>query len=237
MLKAILFDKDGTLVELGDTWNQATVEIVNQLVSESDLSANDQETFKQSIGVTPTGIISNSTVAAGSIDDQAEAISQVLSHPVKDIAERIEAHYHDFVQNRLSKVSIVAEAVEVLQELKAKGYFLGIITNDNRSITHAMLKKAELLSYFDFIACADEYGSKPDITSLKVIERDFNIPLNKMIYVGDSSVDMIFGSYTHAAIGLALEADHHTHLHEADYIISSFSELIPIIEDINLKQI
>lgn len=233
MLKGIIFDKDGTLVELGNSWDQPTIEVVNILLEETDLTENEKKAFKLSIGVTDTAILSNSTVAAGSIEDQAKAISLVLPLSVAEISERIESYFMDYFKGRQDPIPVIDGVVESLEILKDQGYFLGVVTNDNQKLTDMMLTRAGLISYFDFIGNADQYGSKPESSAFDVIHANHGIPPHELVYVGDSSVDMEFGAKTKAAIGLALEDEHLDHLKEADYIIRSFTELIPLLSKLN----
>ncbi|UUX32980.1 HAD family hydrolase [Fundicoccus culcitae] len=233
MLKGIIFDKDGTLVELGNSWDQPTIEVVNILLEETDLTENEKKAFKLSIGVTDTAILSNSTVAAGSIEDQAKAISLVLPLSVAEISERIESYFMDYFKGRQDPIPVIDGVVESLETLKDQGYFLGVVTNDNQKLTDMMLTRAGLISYFDFIGNADQYGSKPESSAFDVIHANHGIPPHELVYVGDSSVDMEFGAKTKAAIGLALEDEHLDHLKEADYIIRSFTELIPLLSKLN----
>lgn len=232
MLKAIIFDKDGTIIDLGNTWDKPTIHAMNQMMALTDLSTDEQTAFKRKMGVEATEIVPNSIVAAGSIYEQSVFLSQVVPLSVPEIELKLEQLYYDFISGSDVSLDIVDHVETVLDELK-KNYFLGLITNDNRRITEATLEKTGLIKYFDYVASANDFKPKPNPVALYDLRDKHGIALNEMVYVGDSSVDMQYGKYTSASIGLALDSSHHNHLTEADYLIESFKELPALIKQIN----
>lgn len=232
MIKAIIFDKDGTLIDLGNTWDEPTIHAMDVMLELTDLSLVEKIKFKQKIGVEATCIVPNSVVAAGSISEQAALLSEVVPLPINEIALKLEQLYLDYIVRSDVELDVIAHAESTLKALKEK-YVIGLVTNDNRSITEASLTKAGLNIYFDYIACADDFKPKPDPIALHDFSQKYSIGLDEMVYVGDSSVDMIYGQYTKASIGFALEDEHLVYLTEADYIIRSFEQLPAIIQSIN----
>lgn len=232
MIKAIIFDKDGTLIDLGNTWDEPTIHAMDVMMELTDLSLVEKIKFKQKMGVEATYIVPNSVVAAGSISEQAALLSEVVSLPITEIALKLEQLYLDYIVRSDVELNVIAHAESTLKALK-ENYVIGLVTNDNRSITEASLAKAGLNTYFDYIACADDFKPKPDPIALHDLSEKYGIQLDEMIYVGDSSVDMIYGKYTQAAIGFALEDEHLVHLSDADYTIRSFEQLPAIIQSIN----
>ena len=234
MLKAIIFDKDGTIIDLGNTWDKPTIHAMNQMMALTDLSTAEQTAFKRKMGVEETEIVPNSIVAAGSIYEQSVFLSQVVPLSVLEIELKLEQLYYDFISASDVSLDIVDHVETVLDELK-KNYLLGVITNDNRRITEATLAKTGLIKYFDYVASANDFKPKPNPVALYDLRDKHGIALNETVYVGDSSVDMQYGKYTRASIGLALDPSHPNHLTEADYLIESFKELPALIKQINKR--
>lgn len=234
MIKAIIFDKDGTIIDLGNTWDEPTIHAMDVMMQLTDLSSEERTAFKRKMGVEATEIVANSIVAAGSIHEQSVFLSQVVPLPVTEIEQKLEQLYYDAISASDVTLDVVAHVESILSELKGK-YLLGLVTNDNRRITEATLNKTGLNKYFAYVASANDFKPKPDPSALYDLKEKHGVDLNEMVYIGDSSIDMEYGKLTKAAIGLALDPSHQEHLTQADYIIESFKEIPAIIEQINME--
>lgn len=234
MIKAIIFDKDGTIIDLGNTWDEPTIHAMDVMMQLTDLSSEERTAFKRKMGVEATEIVANSIVAAGSIHEQSVFLSQVVPLPVTEIEQKLEQLYYDAISASDVTLDVVAHVESILSELKGK-YLLGLVTNDNRRITEATLNKTGLNKFFAYVASANDFKPKPDPSALYDLKEKHGVDLNEMVYIGDSSIDMEYGKLTKAAIGLALDPSHQEHLTQADYIIESFKEIPAIIEQINME--
>ena len=236
MIKAVLFDKDGTLIELGNTWDKPTIGMMRDLFSESDLSQDEQDQLAFAMGIKEdwSGIKANSIFAAGSIYDQAAYLEPYLSWSIPEIEDRMEASYLKYLQEEEVMARLTPGSAEALESLK-DDYVIGLITNDNYVFARQMLENLGVLSYFDFIGCADQYGPKPNPRALHEIAKQYNIGLSEMVYVGDSALDMTYAKPLAAAIGYLENEESHLHLTEADYLLDHMSDLPQILEQINQK--
>lgn len=231
VIKAIILDKDGTLIELGQTWDKPSVDATEYLLEKSDMNEEKKDNFRKHLGIEGDKIVANSIFAAGSIEDQAIEFSKIIPMDKEEIETYLEDVYLDYVQGHHEHVVAMSGAKEALDVLKEK-YILAVVTNDNLRIAEETLRLAGLEGYFDFVAGADDFGPKPNPAALFEFAKRFDVQLNEMVYVGDSTVDMQYGKHTLASIGLAIEESHRDHLAGADYIMSHFDELKGIIERI-----
>ena len=234
MIKAVIFDKDGTLIELGKTWDLPTVKMIKDILADTNLTdlEKDQVAFSMGINKDWTGIKANSIFAAGSILDQAQYIQPYLKQDVQTIEDRMEAAYLKYLSMDNLSATLAPGTVQTLEQL-SQDYIIALVTNDSYIFAEKMLKELKIFHYFDFIACADQYGPKPNPSALYELAKRFNIKLSEMIYIGDSSLDMIYAQHTRAGIGYLENEDSHQHLDQADYLIDHMTQLIDIIDKIN----
>lgn len=237
MIKAVIFDKDGTLIELGHTWDEPTVKMMEELLSLTDLTDEEKLEAGHRMGLNEagTGIVPNSIFAAGSILDQAQALSQYIDLPVDEIEDRIEDAYYRYLKEKEIQAHLTP-GTEALLTALSKDYILAIVTNDNYKLTLASLEKLNILQYFDFVGCADQYGPKPHPKALHEIARRFNITLDQMVYVGDSELDMEYGQFTRAGIGYAENDQVLAHLGQAEFIVRDLAEVETILNQLNKEE-
>ena len=232
VIKAIIFDKDGTILDLGNTWEKPSIDVVRQLLSLSSLSPEESEAFERSIGIEGETLLANTLFSAGSISEQAAKLVEVVPLSIREIEVYLENYYYDHIADSEVELQVIGNIESILQQLKSE-YFLGLVTNDNRRLTEVTMSKIGLIDYFDWMASSDEFKPKPDPIALHALAERHGLKFDEMIYIGDSSVDMEYGKHTFASIGFALEPSHREFLKEADYIIESFEELPPLIDKLN----
>ena len=88
-------------------------------------------------------------------------------------------------------VKAYKDEIEVLKELKEKGYILGVVTNKGLPLTIYSLEICHIESFFDVIISADDVPiPKPNPTGLLKAMESLNIK-NKgdVLYVGDNDID------------------------------------------------
>lgn len=231
MIKAIIFDKDGTILDLGNTWEEPTIKVMDELMSMTALSELEIEQFKQFMGIEGTTLLPNTLFSAGSISEQAAELVKVVPLALDEIEAYLENYYYHYLMETDVELQVIGNIEDILQQLKPD-YLLGIVTNDNHRLTEATLTKAGLIDYFDWIASANQFRPKPDPIALYDLAEKHHLKFDEMIYIGDSSVDMEYGKHTYASVGIALEPEHREFLKEADYIIEAFEELPPLMNQI-----
>lgn len=231
MIKAIVFDKDGTLLDLGQTWDEPSLRAIDSILADVSMTEEEKESYILELGMVEGQILPNSILSSGTLGELAQSLSHKINRDREEIEDSLENFLLDFMEEANIVPPLLEGVTEMLDQLKGR-YRLAIITNDNHKIAMATLKKAGILAYFDFVACADDYGPKPNSTALNELAREYDIGLDEMVYVGDSIVDIEFGKLTRAAIAYINDPSHKMALEEADYIIEDFSQLMPVIDAI-----
>jgi phosphoglycolate phosphatase len=159
-IAGLLFDKDGTIIDFYKTW----VPINRDMALEA--AGGDLELARQLLragGHDPdTDIIAPSAaLAASSVEAIADCFALTLKHRAPaDLLAIITRNFRDGGAKYAVLIDGVAERVKALA---ARGYRLGIATNDTLDGMHASLgRHADLMGLFKFHAGSDSgYGSKP----------------------------------------------------------------------------
>ena len=79
----------------------------------------------------------------------------------------------------------------ILYQLKRKGKQLAIGSNRPHLYTMLILKKLDMLKYFDYVSCADTAGAlKPSPKLINVVLKELNVKKDNAVFVGDMPVDV-----------------------------------------------
>ena len=147
-IKAILFDKDGTLLDYQRTWapiNRAAAELAAK--GDPDLAAH----FLRVGGMDPDSsqTSSNSLLAAGNTDEIAQAwVKAGAAFSVSELTVALDALFTAAVSNAVP----VTDLVNLFQDLHARGFRLGIASSDSQSAIEAT-GRAPVSNAVDRIRC------------------------------------------------------------------------------------
>jgi len=100
--------------------------------------------------------------------------------------------YEQFRDNRGWK--LFPETLPVLNELRQRGYRLGVVSNFDSRI-YSVLESLEILRFFDSITISSEAGfAKPEPGIFHEAIRSAGVPSSRILYIGDSlSNDVLAG--------------------------------------------
>ena len=171
MIKAVIFDFDGTLANtIADLMFAA-----NRALKKYGLPEHDEESYKIFVG---NGWVDLLKKATGGRTD-AETFEKIK----KDFEEYYSVHYCD-------KTTAYEGVPELVDTCKKRGLLVAVVTNKNEDITNIMVD--ELYGDVFHIVCGNSsmFPAKPDPAStLSVMER-LGVNPSECIFIGDSCVDM-----------------------------------------------
>jgi len=224
-IKAILFDKDGTLIDFEATFNPATAVVIKQVCN------NDQALIRQvaeTVGfdLASETIRDDSPIIAGTGMDQAGLVAPLLG--IDDVPKfAIEL-------DKLFGAACIETVVELpgirdtLNQLGEQGYTLGVATNDSEANGIGQMEKLEFAPKFVRILGADSgYGQKPQASMVSGFISEFGFKPEEVIMVGDSTHDLEAGRAAGAVTCAVLTGPAKREALEpfADIILSSAAEL------------
>lgn len=177
MLKAVIFDLDGTLTHIAFDYKRAKAEVISFLVS--------------------SGVDKNLLDEAKSIYLNIEtAVSYIRKELGEDHAKVIRKKAFEIVDSyerqEIGKTSLNEGAISLIQYIKSKGIKVAICTNNSSYTSLSILKELNLLSLIDVIVTRDDVERlKPYPDPLLLVCSKLNISTSEALFVGDSLVDLL----------------------------------------------
>ena len=206
MIKGVLFDKDGTLIELNNLWAESTLVLVDSLVENYLPNKINSNIIKQNIlfqlGYIEGNIRPDSILASETNNEIADIVSDSLNLDKKHIMTFIDNFYFQFLKSNLNVISPIFDIKSLFDCLHDQGIKVGIATSDNYLNTGLILNYLEIENKIDFLATGDRYDKKPNKQAIAEFSRMFNLNLLEIVHVGDSVVDIQFGNHGLGGIGV-----------------------------------
>lgn len=207
MLKAIIFDFDGTLLDS----DKMIVETFRQLY----------EIFKPNVNPDLDRFLSFS----------GPPIKESLKKEFPDVDQdfAFEQFQNLSKENYIKYVKPFPYVIDTLEELKKRNLKIALVTSKGRVATEYALKLTSLDNIFDFIICADEVKKvKPDPEGVLLALKCLNIEnKNDAIYIGDSRYDYLTAKNAGLKFGYVTFSPRKLFDNEkADIYISSFKNFV-----------
>lgn len=193
MIRAILFDKDGTLLQFTEGWVDSIVGFLENKILDDNKKS---EVFRE-IGIREDGgVEENSILSSETAMDLAIIFSKYLDEDLDEIYREIDDHLLNYLKENNKFIRETCDLRSLFEALKDRGILIGIFTSNNYRQAKYSMDYLGLDSFIDFYAAADIYKKKPNKESLEVFKKKYSLEDQEIIIVGDSRVDMVFGENT-----------------------------------------
>lgn len=174
MIKAVLIDLDGTLLDTAPDLAAA----VNAMLAELRLQTLPASTVREFIGSGIPRLVERSLQAAG--------LSLPCAHMERGL-RRFGAHYR---RVNGSSSAPFPGVIEALERMRAGGLRLACVTNKAAAFTAPLLEKSGLARFFDAVVTADQAGArKPDPAPFLHACRMLKVAPADTAVIGDSAND------------------------------------------------
>ena len=234
-ISGILFDKDGTLLDFGKSWEPVNRRcahhaadgdpaLADRLMRACGMDPQTGETMGDSLfAAASTGEIAAGLIAAGSTHDLAE----------------LTRHCDRFFLEGAANAVPLADLRKLFMALKARGLKLGIASSDNEASIRLMAESQHILPLLDYIAGYDSgHGVKPNPGMIEGFARECGLELSGIAMVGDNTHDMHMARNAKAglAIGVLTGTSGAATLSPfADHVVGGIEDLEALLDRMNAQ--
>lgn len=228
-LKAILFDKDGTLIDFDRTWGPAAGAVMRTLAGEDAAALRRLEEVSHYLPDEERFLFTSPLVAGSSAHYGplwALALGRESSDAFLGLIDRL------FSQEGLCSLSPIGRPATTLAALKAVGLRLGIATNDAEDNARLQAEALGLTPLLDAVHGYDSgYGSKPDPGMISAFATRFGLAPVELAVVGDSVHDLTAAHSAGARFILVRTgpAPIDAMIDSADLVLDSIADLTPAL--------
>ena len=231
-ISAVLFDKDGTLIDFDATFAPATKRVIEAVAGE--------DTERQLLVADAVSFDLERVVIADKSPLIAETGAEIAAHfamalgitPSDQFALEIDRMFGEACAETVIGFPFLNDT---LKSLDAMRIGLGILTNDAEANAARQMEKLGALSSFSFVCGYDSgFGGKPSASPVLAGARHFDVRPEHMMMVGDSIHDLEAaknaGAIAVAVLSGPAARDDLSPL--ADYVLDDISALPALISDL-----
>lgn len=208
MIKAVIFDIDGTLLDTKEFIFQA-FEHVFQMFKLTHLSRKDIDSI---------------------VGKPLEECYKIFA-PHLDNQRLCDEHWA-FQENNMALVEPFKNTVKTLRELKSQGIKIAVVSTRRRAVSQS-LEQTGIIEYLDCIIGGDDVKQfKPHPEGIHKALQAFDIPPAQAMMVGDTVVDIQAGKNASTSTAAALYGFGSKESLEAakpDYMLNDVLELLAVI--------
>ncbi len=222
MLKALVFDMDGT---------------ITVLALPLEAMRNDTKEYFISRGLPPKLLEPADGISSSTAKARDYFLSNGISH---EDWQEMELDV-DIILNNLegSTAGDAAElpgALEVVKKVRQLGLRTAILTNNGRSSVDTIMKKIPLSDYFDIIQTRHESPKpKPHPDGLLKILSELKLTSDEVVYVGDAMIDSVAASRAGIEFWGVATGETPREILEESGASHVFSDLDEILQELSIR--
>lgn len=229
---AVLFDKDGTLLDFAASWGPTNRRAALHAAN-GDSSLADR--LLHACGMDPTTgeVAADSLFAASSTGEIARAMVEHGSpFDVHDLTVALDGFFVDGAAHAVPLTDLAA----LFTRLQARGLRLGIASSDNEASIRLMVQHKGLADLVDFVAGYDSgHGVKPGPGMVHAFAEAVGVGVHEVLVVGDNTHDLHMARHAKAglAVGVLSGTGTREHLEPiADHVLDSVDDLVALLDEL-----
>lgn len=196
--KAIVFDKDGTLIDYSAFWYPVAVNAMKLTYSKFSVTDDNMDEFIEYLGVTDKTVDIKGALPRGDhaliFNSMADRVIGLGARAPRDEILRFSIEAFGKISKPCGKVEPTCDDMrEVLIKLKERGIYLALITSDEIVGARIALERLGILDLFDEIIAHDgKSPAKPDPYYMDKFRSEHSFAEEEVIMVGDTETDILF---------------------------------------------
>ena len=196
---ALLFDKDGTLLDLKSTWLEWSRFVIEQIIKALQPDVLEPAVLEQAMGIDLAGwqIDPYGALAGGTMHGVRDSLTRVLctTGVSTSLAKEIITKAYSESTEAMDWGALAQTdpgLAGLLGYLRGRGFKLAVVTADNTMRAETALSALGLTEYFDCITggdLAEKSKPAPDLALLST--QKLNTQPQRALVIGDSSQDIL----------------------------------------------
>jgi phosphoglycolate phosphatase len=226
-IKGVLFDKDGTLIDVTGTWVPAYQQLLGEVFADRDAAEIEAKFVAAGYDPATGAFKAGSILAQGTTRDIIEVWWPGLDD--EGIADKMKLLDVDYRHLGITHLKPLMPLKPILEELRQMGFKLGVATNDTAASAALHMGALDAAELFDVILGADSVKRpKPFGDMIHAFADAVGINTREVAMVGDNPHDMETAHDAGAGLAIGVlsgnsAADHLAPL--ADHVIGTIAEL------------
>ena len=141
-VKAILFDKDGTLTNIDNLWIEPTEMVIRKILKQhiKEDSTVTIEQMLELLGIVEGEIVPNSVIASGTVEDMLDEIGKYFPIDKTTLYDEVLQDFRNYLLAHPDMIVPIGDVAFLISELKNKGIKVGVVTMIVMSLQKQFLK-------------------------------------------------------------------------------------------------
>jgi phosphoglycolate phosphatase len=190
--QAIIFDKDGTLIDFDAMWGGWVIYLAEQLHLVSGLNVRGPLCLAMGYDDGNKKVLAHGKLAATPMAQLYRLTVEVMqSLGLGKLAAEQAVEKGWCIPDPVILAKQFADTRELFGQLHSKGIKIGIATTDDRAPTQAMIEAFDIEEYISTMVCADDgIKAKPAPDMVLTICERMKIDPSRVMVVGDTTADL-----------------------------------------------
>ncbi len=193
--QAIIFDKDGTLIDFNAMWGGWALVLADQLQQASGINVRDALCNAFGYDQSAKKVLAHGMMAASPMGKLRQLTVEVMKAQglSAEQAERI-VEEGWCIPDPVISAKQFTDTWTLFSNLHRQNIKIGIATSDDRAPTQAMIEAFDIEDFITTMVCADDgIPSKPAPDMVTTICQRLSIEPSKVMVIGDTTSDLKMG--------------------------------------------